>query len=89
MEDKLTVFLKSKGEEIETVNTRLLVDATGYARAVMYKHRREKPNFLKAVGIEYLIAVPEVDYQKYQDNLVFFFSVINGVPKVMAGFSYG
>ncbi len=24
------------------------------------------------MGIEYLIAVPEVDYQKYQDNLVFF-----------------
>ena len=72
MEDKLTVFLKSQGEEIETVNTRLLVDATGYARAVMYKHRREKPDFLKAVGIEYLIAVPELDYQKYQDNLVFF-----------------
>ena len=72
MEDQLTVFLKSKGEEIETVTTRLLVDATGYARAVMYKHRREKPNFLKAVGIEYLITVPEVYYQKYQDNLVFF-----------------
>jgi flavin-dependent dehydrogenase len=72
VQDKLTVFLKSKGEEIETVNTRLLVDATGYARAVMYKHRREKPDFLKAVGIEYLIAVPELDYQKYQDNLVFF-----------------
>jgi digeranylgeranylglycerophospholipid reductase len=72
MENKLIVFLRSKGQEIETVNTRLLVDATGYARAVMYNHRREKPNFLKAVGIEYLIAVPEQDYQKYQDNLVFF-----------------
>jgi flavin-dependent dehydrogenase len=72
MEDQLTVFLKSKGEEIETVTTRLLVDATGYARAVMYKHRREKPDFLKAVGIEYLITVPEQFYQKYQDNLVFF-----------------
>jgi flavin-dependent dehydrogenase len=72
MEDKLTVFLKSKGEEIETVTTRLLVDATGYARAVIYKHRREKPDFLKAVGIEYLITVPEQFYQKYQDNLVFF-----------------
>jgi len=71
-ENQLTVFLKSKGEEIETVTTRLLVDATGYARAVMYKYRREKPDFLKGVGIEYLIAVPEVDYQKYQDNLVFF-----------------
>jgi flavin-dependent dehydrogenase len=71
-ENQLTVFLKSKGEKIETVTTRLLVDATGYARAVMYKYRREKPDFLKGVGIEYLIAVPEVDYQKYQDNLVFF-----------------
>jgi flavin-dependent dehydrogenase len=71
-ENQLTVFLKSQGENIETVTTRLLVDATGYARAVMYKHRREKPDFLKAVGIEYLIAVPELDYQKYQDNLVFF-----------------
>ncbi|MDB9425546.1 NAD(P)/FAD-dependent oxidoreductase [Microcystis aeruginosa CS-564/01] len=71
-ENQLTVFLKSKGEKIETVTTRLLVDATGYARAVMYKHRREKPDFLKGVGIEYLIAVPEGDYQKYQDNLVFF-----------------
>ncbi|ARI81497.1 NAD(P)/FAD-dependent oxidoreductase [Microcystis aeruginosa] len=70
--NQLTVFLKSKGEEIETVTTRLLVDTTGYTRAVMYKYRREKPDFLKGIGIEYLIAVPEVDYQKYQDNLVFF-----------------
>jgi flavin-dependent dehydrogenase len=72
IDDQLTVFLKAKGQEIETVTTRLLIDATGYARAVIYKHRREKPNFLKGVGIEYLIAVPEQYYQKYQDNLIFF-----------------
>jgi flavin-dependent dehydrogenase len=72
MEEKLRVFLRTKGQEIETVTTRLLVDATGYARAVMYNHRREKPDFLKGVGIEYLIAAPEQYYQEYQDSLVFF-----------------
>jgi digeranylgeranylglycerophospholipid reductase len=72
MEDKLRVFFKVKGQETETVNTRLLVDATGYARAVMYNHRREKPDFLKGVGIEYLIEVSEQYYQKYQDSLIFF-----------------
>jgi digeranylgeranylglycerophospholipid reductase len=70
--DNLTVFLKSRGQAIETVTTRLLIDATGYKRAVMYPHRKEKPDYLKSVGIEYLIKVPETDYQNYCDNLVFF-----------------
>jgi flavin-dependent dehydrogenase len=72
VEDKITVYLRAKGQEVETVNTRLLIDATGYARAVMYKNKREKPSFLKGVGIEYLIKVPDLDYRKYQDDLIFF-----------------
>jgi digeranylgeranylglycerophospholipid reductase len=70
--DNLTVFLKSRGQAIETVTTRLLIDATGYTRAVIYPHRREKPDYLKGVGIEYLIKVPETCYQNYRDNLIFF-----------------
>ncbi|MEG3439674.1 NAD(P)/FAD-dependent oxidoreductase [Pannus brasiliensis CCIBt3594] len=71
-EDGLTVSLKSKGKEIETVNTKLVIDATGYARAVIYPHRRERPELCKGVGIEYLIKVSDIVYQKYADSLVFF-----------------
>ncbi|GFE69939.1 NAD(P)/FAD-dependent oxidoreductase [Chroococcus sp. FPU101] len=69
---KTTVFLQKKGSEIFSIQTKLLVDATGYSRAVMYPNKKDKPKFFKGIGIEYLIKVDEKTYQKYSDSLVFF-----------------
>ncbi|WP_013324125.1 NAD(P)/FAD-dependent oxidoreductase [Gloeothece verrucosa] len=70
--EKLLISLKPKrGEEI-TVSSQVLVDATGFARAVMYPDKRQKPKFLKGTGIEYLIEVEQDIYQKYAHSLVFF-----------------
>lgn len=67
-----TVFLQRKGDEQFTVNSKLLVDATGYSRTVIYPNKKDKPSFLKGIGIEYLIQVDEQTYQKYSDSLIFF-----------------
>ena len=69
---KTLVKLKPKGQEVITVNTSVLVDATGYARAVMYPHKAERPKFYRGTGIEFLIEVDEPIHQDYADRLVFF-----------------
>jgi flavin-dependent dehydrogenase len=69
---KTTVCLKQRSGEIVEVNAQILVDATGYARAVMYPKKSERPAFYKGTGIEYLIEVGDREYQKYCDSLVFF-----------------
>ncbi|PSF35185.1 NAD(P)/FAD-dependent oxidoreductase [Aphanothece hegewaldii CCALA 016] len=69
---KITVYLHKKGGEPFTIQTKLLVDATGYSRTVIYPNKKDKPNFLKGIGIEYLIQVDEELYQKYSDSLIFF-----------------
>ncbi len=66
------VFLKNRHGDRLTVKTKVLVDATGYSRAVIYPKKQEKPQFLKGTGIEYLIEVEEEDYQKYASSLIFF-----------------
>lgn len=70
---KTLVNFKQRGREKPiTVSTKVLVDATGPLRAVMYDKEREKPTFLEGTGIEYLIEVAEADYHKYADGLFFF-----------------
>jgi digeranylgeranylglycerophospholipid reductase len=54
------------------VNTKVLVDATGPFRAVMYAKDAPKPDFLTGTGIEYLIEVSDQDYQRHADALTFF-----------------
>ncbi len=66
----IIVYLKPKDSETIQVQTRLIVDATGYSRAVMYGHKQERPNFYKATGIEYLIKVSPQQHQKYADSLI-------------------
>lgn len=66
------VELKPRGGEPITVSTQVLVDATGPARALMYRKESEKPAFLKPSGIEYLIEVSDNDYEKYANSLWFF-----------------
>lgn len=70
--DKTIVEIKSKNCDRITISTKVLVDATGYARAVIYDKKSHKPEFLKGTGIEYLIEVDEQKYQKYSDFLTFF-----------------
>jgi flavin-dependent dehydrogenase len=48
------------------------VDATGYARAVMYPQKSDRPSFYKATGIEYLITVDEQTHTQYAESLLFF-----------------
>lgn len=66
------VFLQRKGGESLSVTTKVLVDATGFTRAVIYFSKRDKPSFLKGTGIEYLIEVEEQVYTKVANCLTFF-----------------
>jgi digeranylgeranylglycerophospholipid reductase len=61
----------SDGQLIK-VSTKVLVDATGFARAIMYDKENDKPNFLSGTGIEYLIEVEPEVYNKYANDLIFF-----------------
>jgi digeranylgeranylglycerophospholipid reductase len=71
-DQSIIVHLKPKHGEAVQVKTQLIVDATGYSRAVMYENKEERPNFYKATGIEYLIKVSPDQHQKYADSLIFF-----------------
>lgn len=65
------VSLVRNGEAV-TVGARVVVDATGPFRAVMYGKNDPKPEFLSGTGIEYLIEVSDEVYQRYSDALTFF-----------------
>ena len=69
---KTRVRIKPKEGNPITVGAGVLVDATGFSRAVIYPEKKDKPAFLRAKGIEYLIAVEDGTYQKYADTLLFF-----------------
>ncbi|MGL5193442.1 MAG: NAD(P)/FAD-dependent oxidoreductase [Chroococcales cyanobacterium] len=66
------VMLKPKGKDAVAVRTRVLVDATGAARSLMYPHRKTSPAFLSGSGIEYLIEVDESTYISCSKSLIFF-----------------
>ncbi len=65
------VALVHEGAEV-TVQTRVLVDATGPFRAVIYDKETPKPDFLSGTGIEYLIEVDDAEYQRHANALTFF-----------------
>ena len=69
---KTAVLIKSKEGDIITIGTRILVDATGFSRAVIYSDKKDKPAFLRAKGIEYLLEVSDKVYQDYANTLLFF-----------------
>ena len=72
-EDGVIATLKpKKGNEILQVKTKLLVDATGPARKVIYNSLEEQPEMESSVGVEYLIKVDDTTYNKYKDDLFFF-----------------
>ncbi|AFZ17796.1 NAD(P)/FAD-dependent oxidoreductase [Allocoleopsis franciscana] len=72
-EGKTLVTLKQRSEgKFETICTKVLVDATGFARSVMYEKQSEQPKLLSGTGIEYLIEVDEEAYNQYSKALFFF-----------------
>ena len=72
-DNKTQVVLKQKSnQETITVTTKVLVDATGFARAVMYPNKQDKPDFLKGTGIEYLIKVDQEIFDRVANCLTFF-----------------
>lgn len=70
---KTLVELRRAGGEKIIVSTKVLVDATGPARAVIaHKQSHKSESFLTASGIEYLIEVEPEIYEKYAGKLAFF-----------------
>lgn len=63
---------KHKSTEIIVVETKLVVDATGPLRKVMFDEKEEQPLMNLGSGTEYLIEVSPEIYNKYKDQLVFF-----------------
>lgn len=65
-------FKQLSDSKLIKVSAKVLVDATGFARAIMYDKENEKPAFLSGTGIEYLIEVEPEIYNKYANDLIFF-----------------
>tara|TARA_R110001632_G_scaffold111825_1_gene222665 strand:- start:1520 stop:2740 length:1221 start_codon:yes stop_codon:yes gene_type:complete len=63
---------KTKTSEIIRVQTKLIVDATGPLRKVMYDSKEEQPQMSLGSGTEYLIEVDQEIYDQFKDRLVFF-----------------
>ena len=63
---------KAKSSEIIEVESKLVVDATGPLRKVMYDDKEVQPTMNLGSGTEYLIEVAPEIYEKYKDQLVFF-----------------
>ncbi|SHM94800.1 NAD(P)/FAD-dependent oxidoreductase [Polaribacter sp. KT 15] len=63
---------KAKSTEIIEVESKLVVDATGPLRKVMYDDKEVQPIMNLGSGTEYLIEVAPEIYEKYKDQLVFF-----------------
>ena len=72
-EDGVLVELqKSKTSETIQVHTKLVVDATGPLRKVMYDTKEEQPEMYLGSGTEYLIEVEQEIYDQFKERLVFF-----------------
>lgn len=71
-ENNTIVYLQQKLGTVVSISTKVLVDATGFARSVMYPKKQDRPKFLKGTGIEYLIEVPPSEHEKYARSMIFF-----------------
>ena len=65
-------FRVAKERELTQYKAKLVVDATGPVRKVMYDHKDEQPFMVLGSGIEYLIKVDQQTYDRYKDDLIFF-----------------
>lgn len=65
-------FKKVETNESVTYRAKILVDATGPLRKVMYEHNEQQPKMMTATGLEYLIKVPQESYDRFKDDLFTF-----------------
>ena len=65
-------FKNTESSEIIRLKTKLLVDATGPLRKVMFDSKEAQPKMVYGSGIEYVIEVSQKIYDKYKESLVFF-----------------
>ena len=54
------------------VETRLLVDATGPNRSLMYANLKDQPDLITGTGVEFLIEVDDAAYDRSANALTFF-----------------
>lgn len=71
-DEVLVKLLNSTTSEVLKVSAKLLVDATGPLRKVMYDTKEEQPSMMLGSGTEYLIEVEQEIYDQYKNKLVFF-----------------
>ena len=73
LEDSVLVdFVNAETSKTVQYKAKLVVDATGPVRKVMYDNKDEQPMMVLGSGIEYLIKVNQDIYDRYKDDLVFF-----------------
>jgi len=65
-------LLNTISAETIIVEAKLVIDATGPLRKVMYDEKEEQPQMVLGSGTEYLIKVEQEVYDRYKDKLVFF-----------------
>lgn len=65
-------LLNTATSENIKVKTKLLVDATGPLRKVMYDAKEEQPEMVLGSGTEYEIEVSQEIYDQFKDKLLFF-----------------
>lgn len=70
---KTYVYLRNmRSNEIQAVESQVIVDATGAERKVLLKGKFDKKEAMAATGIEYLVEVHPEDYKRYGKTLSFF-----------------
>ncbi|CAL2076738.1 NAD(P)/FAD-dependent oxidoreductase [Tenacibaculum sp. 190524A05c] len=65
-------FKDKKGNNPHSIKAKLLVDATGSARKVIYDSREDQPKMDLSAGVEYMIKVDDEVYNTFKDDLFFF-----------------
>jgi flavin-dependent dehydrogenase len=68
----LVDFVDVNSNAVVQYKAKLVVDATGPVRKVMYDKKDDQPEMVLGSGLEYLIKVDQKTYDKYKDDLVFF-----------------
>jgi flavin-dependent dehydrogenase len=63
---------KGKTTTTKTIKTKMVVDATGPLRKVMFDEKEEQPEMVLGSGTEYLIEVEQEVYDRFKGKLLFF-----------------
>ena len=73
LKDLVTLsILNTFSSTIIEVKTKLVIDATGPLRKVMYDDKEEQPQMVLGSGTEYVIKVEQEVYDRFKNKLVFF-----------------